>query len=85
MKVNLNIEKAVKKLDYPIVEIILIDSKRFWHEKVGEISCYVVVYEKHTQYLVKQFKNDKTYKNYYDTYSAMLRLYNTYSYMAYGK
>ena len=78
MKVNVKIVKATKKLDKMIIDDIPIQDMMFWDNRIGQITCYVVIYSDATQYLCVQEKDNKTYSNYYNTYEEMLDLYNYY-------
>ena len=73
MKVNFTVSQAVKKLDSTPIKVFTIQS--VWHEKIGQVSLNVVVYEQDTQYLVRQEKGGKIYDNYYWTYHDALKLY----------
>ena len=72
----MKIIKTVKPLKDEKRAVIVIPDKMFWHSKVGQITCCVVVYDKATQYLVRQEKDGKIYDNFYGTYEDMISLYN---------
>ena len=78
MKINIIHDKdldAVKKLDLPIKKNVLLNNMMLWSEKTGQITCYIVVYDKHTQFMIKQQKEDKTYTNYFNNYEAIQNYY----------
>lgn len=74
MKVNIIHDKeldSVKPLDLPIKKTVMIQNMMMWSEKTGQVTCYVIVYDRHTQYKCVQEKNQKTYTNYFSNYQAL--------------
>lgn len=74
MKVNIIHDKeldSVKPLDLPVSKMLTIGSMMMWSEKTGQVTCYVVIYNRNTQYMCVQEKNDKTYTNYFSNYEAL--------------
>ena len=78
MKVNIIHDKeldSVKPLDLPIRKEITINTMMMWSEKTGQVTCYVIVYDRHTQYKCVQEKNQKTYTNYFSNHEALEQHY----------
>ena len=74
MKVNIirDLElDSVKPLDLPMRKAITINTMMMWSEKTGQVTCYVIVYDRYTQYMCVQEKNQKTYTNYFSNYEAL--------------
>lgn len=78
MKINIIHDKdldAVKKLDFPIKKNVLLNDMMMWRDNLGQVECYIVVYERYTQYKCVHQKNDKTYTNYFNNYEALYNYY----------
>lgn len=74
MKVNIIRDldlDSVKPLDLPIKKTVMIQNMMMWSEKTGQVTCYVIVYDRHTQYKCVQEKTAKTYTNYFSNYEAL--------------
>ena len=74
MKVNIirDLElDSVKPLDLPIRKTVAIQGMMMWSEKTGQVTCYVIVYDRHTQYKCVQEKLAKTYTNYFSNFEAL--------------
>ena len=78
MRINVIHDKeldAVKALDLPVKNVITIHDMMMWSGKTGQITCYVVVYDRHTQYKCVQEKPNKIYTNYFSNYEALCNHY----------
>lgn len=74
MKINIIHDKeldSVKPLDLPIKKTVMIQNMMMWSEKTGQVTCYVIVYDRHTQYKCVQEKLAKTYTNYFSNFEAL--------------
>ena len=78
MKVNMIHDKeldSVKPLDLPIKKTIIIIDMMMWRRDMGQVTGYIVVYDRHTQYKCVHEKIDKTYTNYFSNFEALEKHY----------
>lgn len=78
IKVNMIHDKefdAVKPLEQTVRSVLRINDLMMWSEKTGQVTCYIVVFDKGVQFKCVQEKNEKTYTNYFNSYEAVERHY----------
>lgn len=68
---------TVNSLNEKVRTIVYIPEKMVWSANKGQLKCMVVVYDRQTQYLLRQVKSEiMTIDSYFETYQDMLELWD---------